>query len=341
MGGTIMLMNDMHGGKPNLISGIQPSGRLHIGNYLGALKNHVALQDAGLHACRFMVVDLHSLTQDFEPKEKPGQILDTLASFLAAGIDPKKSILFVQSGVPAHSELAWILSTITPFGEMSRMTQFKDKSARQEENINVALFTYPILMAADILLYDVATVPVGEDQVQHLELARTLARKFNARFGETFVEPQPILTPESRIMSLTDPARKMSKSEPAGCLFLDDEPEAIMTKMMAAVTDSGNGIRFDEAEKPGISNILHILSGLTGTPVPDLEREHDDMKYGAFKKMAAKRIAKALAPLRKKKAKLLATPNKLMKIAARGAKAANAIANAKMKEVRTKIGLLE
>lgn len=324
----------------NLVSGIQPSGRLHIGNYLGALKNHVALQNAGAHACRFMVVDLHSLTQDFEPKDKQGQILDILASFLAAGIDPKKSILFVQSDVPAHSELAWILSTITPFGEMSRMTQFKDKAARQEENINVALFTYPILMAADILLYDAAAVPVGEDQVQHLELARTLARKFNARFGETFAEPQSVLTPESRIMSLTDPARKMSKSEAAGCLFLDDEPDEITAKMMGAVTDSGAGIRFDEAEKPGISNILSILSGLAGTRAPDLERECGEMKYGAFKKMAAKRIAKALAPFRKKKAKLLANPDKLMKIAARGAKAANLIANAKMKEVHAKIGLL-
>ena len=324
----------------NLVSGIQPSGRLHIGNWLGALKNFIALQESGEYACRFFGADLHSLTEGFDPAQKKTQTLDVLASFLAAGIDPKKSAVFVQSHVPAHSELAWILDTIAPFGELSRMTQFKDKSGRQEENINLGLFAYPVLMAADILLYDAARVPVGEDQIQHLELARALARKFNAKFGETFAEPQALMTPEARVMSLSDPLRKMSKSEPAGCIFLDDSPEEIKAKIMAAVTDSGSGIAYDPETKPGISNLLSILSGVTGTPVAELAETHKDARYSSFKTAVAKAVAKKFAPFRKKKEKLLANPGKLMKIAARGAKAANIIANAKLKIAREKMGLL-
>ncbi len=324
----------------NLVSGIQPSGRLHIGNWLGALKNFVALQDSGEYSCRFFVADLHSLTEDFDPSQKKAQTLDVLASFIAAGISPKKSLIFVQSHVPAHSELAWILDTIAPFGELSRMTQFKDKAGRQEENINLGLFAYPVLMAADILLYDAVQVPVGEDQVQHLEFTRTLARKFNAKFGETFIEPQALMTPTARVMSLSNPEKKMSKSEPAGCLFIDDEPEAIMEKLMAAVTDSDNGITYDVENKAGISNLLTILSGVADKPIADLEKEYADSRYSTFKKIVAKAVAKRFASFRKKKAKLLASPEKLVKLVGRGAKMANLIANAKMKEVRTKIGLL-
>ena len=325
--------------QPNLISGIQPSGRLHVGNYLGALRNFVALQEAGTHRTIFFVADLHSITEPYDPAIKQTQILDVLASFIAAGIDPKRSVLFVQSHVPAHCELAWILDSIAPFGELSRMTQFKDKSARQEE-INVGLFAYPVLQAADILLYDVASVPVGEDQVQHLELTRTLARKFNAKFGETLVEPQALLTPAPRIMSLTDPLRKMSKSEPAGCLFLDDAPEDITAKLMAAVTDSGSGITYDMENKAGIANLLTIFANVTDRSVDDLVAEYRDAKYSTFKKALAKAVIKKFAAFRKKKEKLLAKPEVLHKIAARGAKAANLIANTKLVEIKRKIGLL-
>ncbi len=325
--------------QPNLISGIQPSGRLHIGNYLGALRNFVDLQNAGTHRCVFFVADLHSITEPYDPAQKQAQILDVLASFVAAGIDPKRSVLFVQSHVPAHCELAWILDSITPFGELSRMTQFKDKSARQDE-INVGLFAYPVLQAADILLYDAAAVPVGEDQVQHLELTRTLARKFNAKFGDTLVEPQALLTPAPRVMGLTDPARKMSKSEPAGCLFLDDAPEDVTAKIMAAVTDSGAGIAYDPENKAGIANLLAIFSNVTDRSVDDIVAEYKDAKYSAFKKALAKAVIKKFAPFRKKKEKLLAKPEALYKIAARGAKAANLIANAKLAEIKKKTGLL-
>lgn len=325
--------------QQNLVSGIQPSGRLHIGNYLGALKNHVALQDAGAHRCFFMAVDLHSITEPYDVTTKQAQILDTLASFIAAGIDPKRSTLFVQSHVPAHTELAWILGTITPFGELSRMTQFKDKSLRQEE-ASVALFTYPVLMAADIVLYDATAVPVGDDQLQHLELTRAIARKFNHRFGETLVEPQPLLTPTPRVMSLTDPLRKMSKSEPAGCLFLDDTPEDVTAKLMAAVTDSGAGITYDPENKAGITNLLTIFANVTDRTVENLAHEYRDAKYSVFKKALAKAVIKKFAPFRKKKAKLLAKPETLWKIAARGAKAANLVANAKLVEIKKKVGLL-
>ena len=323
----------------NLVSGIQPSGKLHIGNYLGALENFTKLEASGDYRCFFMVVDLHSMTEPYDPALKGAQVMDTLASFVAAGLDPKKSVIFIQSHVPAHCELAWILGSITPFGELSRMTQFKDKSARQEET-NIGLFTYPVLMAADIVIYDAEAVPVGDDQLQHLEFTRTLARKFNHRFGETLVEPKPLMTATPRVMSLADPIRKMSKSEPAGCLFLDDEPDEIMAKVMAAVTDSGTGIAYDIERKPGIANLLGIFSSASGKPVEELVREYGDTKYSAFKKTVAKAVAKKFAGYRKKKAKLMANPQKLMKMAVRGAKMANAIANAKLAEIRKKVGLL-
>jgi tryptophanyl-tRNA synthetase len=325
--------------QPNLVSGIQPSGRLHIGNYLGALHNFVTLQEAGEHHCLFFVADLHSITEPYDPALKPTQTLDTLASLIAAGIDPKRSIIFVQSHIPAHCELAWILDSIAPFGELSRMTQFKDKANRQDE-INVGLFAYPVLQAADILLYDASAVPVGVDQVQHLELTRTLARKFNAKFGETLTEPQALLTPSPRIMSLTEPSRKMSKSEPAGCLFMDDTPEEITTKIMAAVTDSGNGIVYDPENKAGIANLITIFANIADRSADDLAAEYKDAKYSAFKKALAKAVIKKFAPFRKKKERIMAKPNILQKIATRGAKAASLIANAKIAEIKKKVGLL-
>lgn len=326
--------------KQKLLSGIQPSGRLHIGNYLGALKNFVDLQNSEQYQCLFFIADLHSLTEDFDPAQKKQQVLDLLASYLAAGLDPKKSLLFIQSQVPAHSELAWILNTITPFGELGRMTQFKDKSERQQENINVGLFTYPTLMAADIILYNTNFVPVGDDQLQHLELTRTLARKFNNKFGETFIEPQTLLTKTPRVMSLQDPSRKMSKSQPDGCLFIDDSPEEIERKIMSAVTDSGSEIKYDRENKAGISNLLEIYSSLSSQEIHAIEQEFSGKKYSQFKKSLVKLAKKYFSSFRHKKEKLLTKPKKLEKVALRGAKEANKIANEKIREVKLKLGLL-
>ncbi|MEY4731277.1 MAG: tryptophanyl-tRNA synthetase, tryptophanyl-tRNA synthetase, partial [Candidatus Parcubacteria bacterium] len=217
--------------KPVLVSGIQPSGRLHIGNYLGALKNFVDLQNSGKYSCSFFLADLHSLTEPVSGEEQRKRIMELTADFLAAGLDPKRSVVFQHSQIPAHSEAAWIFNTITPLGELYRMTQFKDKAEHQKENVNAGLLTYPTLMAADILLYDAKFVPVGNDQDQHLELTRTLARKFNVKFGKTFVEPQALHTPTPRVMSLKDPTKKMSKSQPETCLFLDESSAEIEKKI--------------------------------------------------------------------------------------------------------------
>ncbi|MEK7195588.1 MAG: tryptophan--tRNA ligase [Patescibacteria group bacterium] len=369
--------------KPVLVSGIQPSGRLHIGNYLGALKNFVELQNSGKYNCYFFIADLHSLTENYNPKEKPGQILELTADFLASGLDPKKSTIFLQSSIPAHSELAWILNTITPIGELKRMTQFKDKSGvtkkierlekevadlrssfkygstntfaqteipkKEREiqllsdaitvDVNVGLFTYPTLMAADILLYDAKYVPVGDDQLQHLELTRTLARKFNARFGKTFVESQPILTKIPRVMSLINPTRKMSKSEPEGCLFVDDSPEEIKRKIARATTDSGSEIKHDEKKKPGISNLLEIYSALSGKTTKELEKKFTGKNYAAFKKELATLTSNFFADFRKNKKSLLAKHQTLITTLKSGSEKASAIADKKILEVKKKIGL--
>jgi tryptophanyl-tRNA synthetase len=257
--------------KPIILSGIQPSGHLHIGNYLGALKNFVDLQNSGQYDCFFMIADLHSLTETYVVADKKTQLLDLASTYLASGLDPKKSVQFFQSHISAHTELAWILNTITPMGELERMTQYKDKSGRMETN--AGLFTYPALMASDILLYSTTLVPVGDDQDQHLELTRTLARKFNGKFGQTFPEPKALHTETPRIMSLDNPEKKMSKSQPSGCLFLDDEPEVIRKKVMSAVTDSGSEVKLDETNKPGVSNLLRIMKAVTGKSIEQLEAE--------------------------------------------------------------------
>lgn len=324
--------------KPVIVSGIQPSGKLHIGNYLGALKNFIEFQNSGDYDCYFFIADLHSLTEEFDPKEKSAQVRGLASSFLAAGLDPQKSTLFIQSHVPAHSELAFIFNTITPMGELSRMTQFKDKS--ESGNINAGLFTYPILMAADILLYDAKFVPVGDDQDQHLELTRTIARKFNARFGKTFPEPVGKHTEISRLMSLDDPTKKMSKSRPAGCLFISDEPKVIEKKMMSAVTDSGNEIRFDTKEKPGISNLLLIASTLTGKEMKKLENEFHGDSYSVFKKKMATLVADYFAPFREKELELLKHPEQITDAFEKGAERANDVATKKLAEVKAKIGLI-
>jgi tryptophanyl-tRNA synthetase len=326
--------------KPVLVSGIQPTGRLHLGNYLGALKNFVDLQNSGKYKCFFFIADLHSLTEEFKPEEKTAQIFGLAADFIAAGIDPEQVVFFLQSKVPAHAELAWILSTMTPLGEAERMTQFKDKSQHQKENINVGLFTYPILMAADILLYSPRIVPVGDDQSQHLELTRTIARKFNKRFGETFIEPKALLTETSRVMSLKDPSKKMSKSQPESCLFLDDAPSAIMEKVRRAATDSGTTIFYDPAQKPGIANLLRIWSALTGESVENSQERFGGKSYARFKEELAHTIADHFAPYRAKKAALMEKPGTLKRILKEGSEAAAKIADKKIKEVKKKVGIV-
>ncbi len=325
--------------KPILISGIQPTGRLHIGNYLGALKNFVELQNSGKYQCYFFIADLHALTENPDSKELNKNIAGLASDFLAAGLDPKKSVIFQQSQIPAHSELAWILNTITPMGELERMTQFKDKSSRQIENVNVGLFDYPVLMAADIIMYDTAVVPVGEDQLQHLELTRTIARKFNARFGKTFIEPKALMTPTPRVMSLTSPEKKMSKSQPGGCLFMDDEPEAIKGKIARATTDSGSEIKHDRQNKPGISNLMEIYSSVTGEPIAKIEKRFAGKGYGEFKKSLAEEVSGYFADFRKKKKTLMSKQSALKTTLNSGSKKASAKASAKIKEVKKKVGL--
>lgn len=322
-----------------LVSGIQPSGKLHLGNYLGTIKNCVELQNSGKYECFFFVADLNSITEDFDPKKKQKQVLEVAAGMLASGLDPKKSTIFLQSFIPAHSELAWILNTITPMGELSRMTQFKDKSAKAEV-VNAGLFTYPTLMAADILLYNSAFVPVGDDQMQHLELTRTIARKFNSRFGRLFIEPKGILTHTPRVMSLKDSSKKMSKSDPASCLFLDDSPEEIREKVKRAVTDSGSEIKYDPKEKPGVSNLLEIYSSISGRPMREVEKEFAGSNYSHLKERVAFALAEHFREYRNKKTKLMAKPTTLKAMLEAGSRKASKIAQKTLEQAKKKVGLL-
>lgn len=327
--------------KPILVSGIQPTGKLHLGNYLGALKNFVELQNSDKYECYFFVADLHSLTKDYNPKEKQKQVLNVALDFLAAGIDPRKSKIFIQSQIPAHSELAWVLNTITPFGELRRMTQFKEKAGSEEAiTANVGLFDYPVLMAADILLYDTAFVPVGEDQLQHLELTRTLARKFNGKFGKTFIEPKPLLTNVPRLMSLDNPAKKMSKSQPEGCIFIDDSPATIREKIKRAVTDSHKTIAYDPKNRHGISNLVLIYSAMSGVPIDKAVEQSANKKYSEFKEELAKIVIKSLAPFQVRKKKLASDMKKVLSAIATGNKMANSAAEKKLFEVKKKTGLI-
>jgi len=326
--------------KPILVSGIQPTGRLHIGNYLGALKNFVELQNSGKYRCYFFIADLHALTENPDVKELNKNITGLTSDFLAIGLDPKKSVIFQQSQIPAHSELNWILESISSIGELRRMTQFKAKSEGEKESANVGLLTYPVLQSADVLLYDARFVPVGDDQLQHLELIRTLARKFNNKFGRMFIEPQPLLTKTPRVMSLTDPAKKMSKSQPEGCLFIDDQPEALKRKIARATTDSGSEIKHSRENKPGISNLLEIYSSLTDEPVAKIEKRFAGKGYGEFKKSLVETISNYFADFRKKKIKLITNNSKLITILNAGSKKASVKASAKIKEVKKKVGLI-
>lgn len=325
--------------KPVLFSGIQPTGKLHIGNYFGALKNFVDLQNSGRYQCYFFVADLHSITADFTPSQKYRQTLGVVADYLAAGISPEKSVLFVQSQIPEHSELTWMLNCITPFGELRRMTQFKDKSLTQKENVNIGLFDYPVLMAADVLLYDTEVVPVGEDQLQHLELTRTIARKFNSQFKKVMKEPAPLLTEVPRLMSLSDPLRKMSKSMPEGCLFLDDEPAVIREKIKRAVTDSGSEITYNPSKKPGIANLMRIYRGFAGLSTQEIERKYADANYGVFKRELAEVVVEGLRPFQIRKKLLLRKPSEIDRVIEKGRKKAQKKATEKMNQVKLVMGL--
>jgi tryptophanyl-tRNA synthetase len=329
--------------KPRLFSGMQPSAdSLQIGNYIGALLQWRAMQQT--NDAIFCVVDLHALTVPQDPKLLAEQTRKTAAQYIAAGIDPELSILFVQSHVPAHPELAWILNTITGFGEASRMTQFKDKAAKTgTDSASVGLFAYPVLMAADILLYDTVAVPVGDDQKQHVELTRDLANRFNSRFGETFVLPEPVIMKETaRIYDLQNPMAKMSKSSTsdAGVVWMLDDPATTAKKIKSAVTDDDREIRFDRGAKPGISNLLTILSAFTGDSVPTLEESFAGKGYGDLKSTVADAVVTTFDPMRTRALELLADPAELDRILGRNAERALAIAQPKLELVYDRVGLL-
>lgn len=321
-----------------IFSGIQPSGKLHIGNFLGALSNFVRLQDSATYNCFFCLVDYHSISEDYNPKEKPKMILDLAANFLAAGLDPKKSVIFLQSQVSEHTELAWIFNCVTPVAELERMTQYKDKAQRQVKNINMGLFDYPVLMAADILAYRATAVPVGIDQKQHLELTNVIARKFNNRFGNYFKEVEPLWTRFPKVMDLKHPDKKMSKSQPDGCLLLDDEPKAIAEKIKKAVTASDPG-----KKSPGEENLMLLLSHFGSQEQIAYfadQQSSGTLKYSELKESLAGSIADYFADFREKKKELLSRPEYLAEILGDGAAIARSVASATLLEVKQKTGLL-
>lgn len=316
---------------------MRPTGQLHIGNYLGALKNWVELQKKA--NCIFSVVDYHGITTPFDPKTIKKDSMNLVLDYLGAGINPKKSIIMIQSHVPEHTELAWILGTLTPLGELERMTQFKEKSKQHKENINSGLFSYPVLMAADILLYKADTVPVGEDQKQHVELTRKLAKKFNNQFGKTFPLPETQLVKHgARIMSLTDPSKKMSKTGDES-INLNDSPKEIRRKIKKAVTDSGKEIKYSKS-KPAISNLLTIYHLFSNKSIKEIEEKYKNKGYEEFKKDLAEVIIKGLKKFQETRKKYEKNPQLVEKILNQGAKKAEKIARKTIKEVKTKIGLI-
>lgn len=320
-------------------SGVQPSGELHIGNYLGAIRNWV--EDQERYECIFCVVDLHAITVYQEPSVLREKIREVAKIYLAAGIDPNRATIFVQSHIPAHAELAWILNTITPMGWLYRMTQFKEKSTDQKENVGVGLFDYPVLMASDILLYQAHCVPVGEDQRQHIELTRDVAQRFNRLFGETFVVPEAVIREAgARVMGLDDPTKKMSKSNgsPFHSIGLLDEPDAIRKKLARAVTDSLREIRFDPT-RPGIYNLLTIYQILSGETKEGIERRFEGKGYAEFKRELADRIIESLRPLQQRYRELSQDPRLIENILREGAARVEPIAHRTLKEVKEKLGL--
>jgi tryptophanyl-tRNA synthetase len=326
--------------KPVLLSGIQPSGNLMIGNYIGALSNWVRLQDD--YDCYYVLVDLHAITVRQDPEDLRRRCYEFLALYLASGIDPQKSTIFVQSHVPAHSELAWVLNCFTYFGELNRMTQFKDKAARHADNVNAGLFDYPVLMAADILLYKANLVPVGEDQKQHLELTRDIAQRFNSIYGDTFAVPEPYIPDVgARIMSLQDPTAKMSKSDedPNASIGLLDPPDVLQGKIKRAVTDSGRDIVY-RSDKPGIANLLSIRSCLTGESIEDIEKKYEGQGYAPFKADLADIVVDFMKPIQERFKEIWEDKEGLGRILESGAEKASEVSEATIQEVYDKLGFI-
>ncbi|MCZ8513842.1 tryptophan--tRNA ligase [Paenibacillus filicis] len=325
--------------KPKVLSGMQPSGQLTLGNYIGALQNYVKLQHT--HDCFFMVVDLHAITVAQEPAALKEQSEAVAALYLAAGLDPSVATVFLQSTVPAHAELGWMLTTLTYMGELERMTQFKDKS-EGKESVGAGLFTYPSLMAADILLYNADLVPVGDDQKQHLELTRDLAHRFNQRFGETFKIPQPYI-PEvgARIMSLDDASKKMSKSSPNAGSFIAmlDAPDVIRKKISRAVTDSGREVKYDPQNKPEVSNLLGIYAQCSGKSIAELEAQYEGQGYGPFKKELAEAVVSVLEPIQERYRQIRSS-GELYDVLKQGKERAAAEAESMLKQVKEKMGFV-
>ena len=327
--------------KKTMLSGIQPSGDLHLGNYLGAVKNWSALAEE--FNCYYFMADLHSITVRQNPAELRRRSVAQLAQYIACGLDPEKNTLFIQSHVHEHAELGWILNCYTMFGELSRMTQFKDKCAKNADNINGGLFTYPALMAADILLYQADYVPVGEDQKQHCELTRDIAMRFNNIYGETFKVPEPYIPKVgARIMSLGNPTSKMSKSDPQGCVFLMDKPEEIARKFKRAVTDSDteNCVRYAPAKKPGVANLMSIYASVTGKSFPEIEKEFEGKGYGVFKPAVGEAVVELLRPLREESERIMKDKAYLESVYKEGAAHAAYLANKTLSKVHRKIGFV-
>ena len=324
--------------KKIIFSATQPSGRITLGNYLGALRNWVALQDD--YNAIYCVADEHAITVRQDPAALRRQSLELYAQFIACGLDPEKSIIFIQSHVPQHAELAWVLNCYTMFGELSRMTQFKDKSASHADNVNAGLFTYPSLMAADILLYQADLVPVGEDQRQHVEITRNIAQRFNGIYGDVFTMPEAYIPKvAARVMSLSEPEKKMSKSSPTENSFVlvMDKPEAIMRKFKRAITDSEGGI-YRSPEKPGVTNLIEIYSAVTGMTPEAVENEFNGKGYGVFKPAVGEAVVEALRPIREETERLLGDKGYLETLYRQGAEKAAALANRTLRKVHKKVG---
>ena len=337
----IILTNTPDAPKKRMLSGIQPSGDLHLGNYLGAIKNWGVRSD--LFDCFYMIVDLHAITVRQNPAELRRRTLEQLAQYIACGLDPEKNTLFIQSHVHQHAELGWVMNCFTMFGELSRMTQFKDKASKHVENVNGGLFTYPSLMAADILLYQSDYVPVGADQKQHCELTRDVAQRFNSIYGNVFKIPEPYI-PETgaRIMSLHSPENKMSKSMPEGCVFLMEKPEDIQRKFKRAVTDSDteNCVRFDRENKPGVANLMSIYSTITGKTFEEIEAEFAGQGYGKFKPVVGDAVVEHLRPIREEATRLLKDKAYLESVYRNGAERASYEAEKTLRKVYKKLGFV-
>lgn len=328
--------------KKRMLSGIQPSGDLHLGNYLGAIKNWA--DRVNDYECYYFMADLHTITVRQEPAELRKRSINQLAQYIACGLDPEKNTLFLQSHVPAHTQLGWVLDCYTQFGELSRMTQFKDKSAKHKDNVNAGLFTYPALMAADILLYQPDYVPVGEDQKQHVELCRDIAQRFNSIYGDVFKIPEPMIAKNgARIYGLSTPGDKMSKSVPEGCVFIMDGPDEIARKFKRAVTDSDteNWVRYDKVNKPGVANLMNIYATVTGKTFEEIEAEFAGKGYGIFKPAVAEAVIEHLRPIREEADRLIKDKAYLDQVYKEGAERASYVANKTLRKVYKKVGFYQ